>query len=440
MIYERVHRFSAKHSQTQEEKTCLFARCPMDVSDQPSTQQEIGNETFLQQKSESLRSRPLRIGFSSKILNSGANQPIGQPPATIQAKLTIEEPGDKYEQEADRVAAQVVSQINAPAPQHLSPGKTLQRRETPQEEEVQMQPVVGSIQHIEQPKEEIKEEKEPSNFLDALEANPRIQRYTEEDGAKVSENNLYATNASHRLGCDEKYKPNIPGLNWQKDGTLAQKNAWKPVIDVDGQEQDLRVPADCLTVAELVSAWIAKQDPTQIGIVAIPISQAGIKPAGAQQKAEIGEILYVTEGNKEEEQAGAYHAAPVIAKDGKDVVTMEGDSKSQKGKTITMQPIIDMYAGAAGFKREQKEAKNVYIIKVGEARKTNDNEDDKLAGSIWYQINQGEYAGTAEIVAKQIIQILITNAKQAAEQRKHKDETLSEGEGSTNKKKKQRQS
>jgi|GEM_PF-6971988 len=38
----------------------------------------------------------------------------------IQAKLTIGEPGDKYEQEADRVAAQVVNQINAPVAQQSS--------------------------------------------------------------------------------------------------------------------------------------------------------------------------------------------------------------------------------------------------------------------------------------------------------------------------------
>jgi hypothetical protein len=37
------------------------------------------------------------------------------PLSTIQQKLTIGEPGDKYEQEADRVAADVVKKLNAPA-------------------------------------------------------------------------------------------------------------------------------------------------------------------------------------------------------------------------------------------------------------------------------------------------------------------------------------
>jgi hypothetical protein len=42
-------------------------------------------------------------------------QPLAAQP--IQPKLTIGEPGDKYEQEADQVAAQVVNQINAPQKQ-----------------------------------------------------------------------------------------------------------------------------------------------------------------------------------------------------------------------------------------------------------------------------------------------------------------------------------
>jgi hypothetical protein len=58
----------------------------------------------------------------------------------IQAKLTIGQPADKYEQEADRVAAQVVEQINAPSTKSthdqsvqreaLAEKKVLQRCET----------------------------------------------------------------------------------------------------------------------------------------------------------------------------------------------------------------------------------------------------------------------------------------------------------------------
>jgi hypothetical protein len=78
-------------------------------------------------------------------------------PVTIQPKLTIGQPGDKYEQEADQVASQVVNQINAPAPQQSGQGQTVQRDELPKEEEkLNMKPEVNSIQHDEVPKEDEK--------------------------------------------------------------------------------------------------------------------------------------------------------------------------------------------------------------------------------------------------------------------------------------------
>jgi Domain of unknown function (DUF4157) len=58
--------------------------------------------------------------------------------AIIQPKLKIGAVGDKYEQEADRVAAQVVHQLNAPASQT----KPIQRQEILENEEVQMKPMI----------------------------------------------------------------------------------------------------------------------------------------------------------------------------------------------------------------------------------------------------------------------------------------------------------
>ncbi len=54
----------------------------------------------------------------------------------IQAKLTINPPGDVYEQEADRVAGQVVDRINQPASQPAGPGQAVQRQPPPEEEEL----------------------------------------------------------------------------------------------------------------------------------------------------------------------------------------------------------------------------------------------------------------------------------------------------------------
>ena len=52
----------------------------------------------------------------------------------VQAKLTIGEPNDKYEQEADRVAAEVVQQINRPAPVSQAQGDVVQGKKSEEDE------------------------------------------------------------------------------------------------------------------------------------------------------------------------------------------------------------------------------------------------------------------------------------------------------------------
>ncbi|MEH2102985.1 MAG: DUF4157 domain-containing protein [Nostoc sp.] len=66
-------------------------------------------------------------------------------PQPIQAKLTIGEPGDKYEQEADRVASQVVQQINTPSVAQSTQGKSRQRQDA-EEEEIQTKPSISVLQ------------------------------------------------------------------------------------------------------------------------------------------------------------------------------------------------------------------------------------------------------------------------------------------------------
>jgi hypothetical protein len=71
---------------------------------------------------------------------------------SIQPKLSIGEPGDRYEQEADRVASVVVQRINAPSLTEES----VQREAMPEEEEeVQMKPLADSIQRLEDDEEEL---------------------------------------------------------------------------------------------------------------------------------------------------------------------------------------------------------------------------------------------------------------------------------------------
>ncbi len=72
----------------------------------------------------------------------------------IQPKLTIGQPGDKYEQEADNVAADVVQRINAPKAVSPKQQETLQREGMPEEEELQMKSLANSIQREEMPEDE----------------------------------------------------------------------------------------------------------------------------------------------------------------------------------------------------------------------------------------------------------------------------------------------
>jgi hypothetical protein len=77
-------------------------------------------------------------------LRSPSHFPI-QPP--IQPKLTIGQVNDPYEQEADQMAAQVVSRLHAPP---------VQRSSAPEEEEeLQMKPLADSIQRVEEEDEEL---------------------------------------------------------------------------------------------------------------------------------------------------------------------------------------------------------------------------------------------------------------------------------------------
>ena len=67
----------------------------------------------------------------------------------VQRKLTIGVAGDRYEREADRVASQVVQQINTPASVRATQGESVQRTEAPEEEEIQTKSEITSLQRQE---------------------------------------------------------------------------------------------------------------------------------------------------------------------------------------------------------------------------------------------------------------------------------------------------
>ncbi|MEE3719918.1 DUF4157 domain-containing protein [Tumidithrix elongata RA019] len=103
----------------------------------------------------------------------------------VQAKLAIGAVGDKYEQEADQVASQVVQTINTPEnvqredeeQVQTKPLESIQREEAPEEEdeELQMKPLSDSIQRDEAPEEE------------ELQMKPMLQRREAVNGGDASE-------------------------------------------------------------------------------------------------------------------------------------------------------------------------------------------------------------------------------------------------------------
>ncbi len=94
---------------------------------------EQGTQLNLQTKADTTS------GFGHSIGNLMVSPPTR---SVIQPKLTIGEPGDKYEQEADRVPAQVVQRINQPKAVSSKQEKTIQRQEMLEEEELQMKSLV----------------------------------------------------------------------------------------------------------------------------------------------------------------------------------------------------------------------------------------------------------------------------------------------------------
>lgn len=95
--------------------------------------------------------KPKTFGHSLANFSITNRHAAGQLP--IQTKLTIGQPGDKYEQEADRVASQVVNQINSPVAQK-SQAKKIQREELPEEDELMMKPEAGIIQREDVPEDD----------------------------------------------------------------------------------------------------------------------------------------------------------------------------------------------------------------------------------------------------------------------------------------------
>ncbi len=127
--------------------------------EETSETQTIQREEMSQEDESELTSSPVNESEGSNIepLSTGKEE-LGESESSgksetphtlpIQAKLTIGEANDPYEQEADRVAAQVVQRIHAPETKTGGEGQ-VQRQEMGEDEEVKRKSVGESIQRVE---------------------------------------------------------------------------------------------------------------------------------------------------------------------------------------------------------------------------------------------------------------------------------------------------
>jgi hypothetical protein len=86
-----------------------------------------------------IQAKPQFAGLSGSM---AAHLPQSGTP--IQAKLTLGAAGDRYEREADRIAAEVASRLNAPSPQVAGERYTAERQEVPAQQ-LQKKPVVSPL-------------------------------------------------------------------------------------------------------------------------------------------------------------------------------------------------------------------------------------------------------------------------------------------------------
>ncbi len=102
----------------------------MNVMDSASNTKSLSPPSYLTRKPLAIQKRQERESKIAPVNPFKAPPRISLPTGgVVQTKLTIGEPNDRYEQEADRVAARVVQHINRPTPVTKAPGEVVQEKE-----------------------------------------------------------------------------------------------------------------------------------------------------------------------------------------------------------------------------------------------------------------------------------------------------------------------
>ena len=145
----------------------------------------------------------------------------------LQPKLTVGQPGDKYEQEADSVAAQVVEQINSPQAQQ----KTVQREAIPEEDDkLQQKSLADSIQRQENAEEEELQQKPLAES---------IQRQENQEEDELQQKPLADTVQREAMPEEEEDVQMKPDLQRQAAGGEASAQVESTISGARGQGQPL---------------------------------------------------------------------------------------------------------------------------------------------------------------------------------------------------------
>ncbi|MEH2270934.1 MAG: DUF4157 domain-containing protein [Nostoc sp.] len=146
---------------------------------------------------------------------------ISRIPLRTQAKLSISQPGDIYEQEADSVAQQVMQRMAQPVNR-----QSIQREALPDSEELQMKPLANSITPLVQ-RQEVPEDEEE------LQMKPMVQRQAEAgmDTAPDLEASINQARGGGQLMADNIREPmeqafgaDFSGVKVHTDGQSDQLN------------------------------------------------------------------------------------------------------------------------------------------------------------------------------------------------------------------------
>lgn len=236
-------------------------------------------------------------------------------------------------------------------------------------------------------------------------AYPVSQLVRKKGNDKWSDSYKYVTNIAqtNTLACDAGDLPAFPGAKWSKAGEAqyntsarnVKKDRWIPKWNDDSA---MKVPKDCLTTAELVSAWLMGQDPQVVGQVLV---NPTIAEADHTTTVGPGDIMFHVHDLS---TPGDFHGVGVIAADGDDVVTMESDATQSGNSIASSNPIFDMYAGHAGFKASQNQGsvdEKTYVMHLAQGR----SGTDKLFASV-----QGmKFTSAGKEAANKIIQAMAAN-------------------------------